>query len=44
MSDGGADRCGLLGGIMGTYVGFVLWVYYVRHMDVLVAKLGTWEE
>ena len=30
---------GLLGGGMGTSVGFILWIHYVRHMDVLVAKL-----
>ena len=43
MSYGGADRGGKLGGKLGTFVGFLIWIYYIRYMDVLVAKLGTWE-
>ena len=32
----------IIGGGLVTSVGFVLWIYYVRHMDVLVENLGTW--
>ena len=42
MSDGGTDRYGLLGVVLVTYVGFVLGIYFVRHTNVLVEKLGTW--
>ena len=31
----------LSGGVV-TSIEFLLWIYYVSHMYVLVAKLGTW--
>ena len=43
MLDSGSDRGGMIGGVLGTSVGFVIWVYYLRHIDVFVAILGTWE-
>ena len=42
MSDGAADTGGLLGRVLGTSIGFVLWIYDVRYMYVLVERLGAW--
>ena len=41
MSDGGADRCGIIGGVLGTSAVFVIWIYYVSYMCVFIARLGT---
>ena len=41
MSDGGADIGGFSGEVLGTSVGFIISLYSRRHMDVLVANLGT---
>ena len=42
MSYDGADRCGLIGGGVVNSVRFIIYIYSVRHMDVLVANMGAW--
>ena len=43
MSDGGDNIGGIVGGGLGRSVGFVLWIYDIRYIDVIISSMGNWE-